>query len=267
MPPKKATTAAAAEGGGEKTGTIFTARDQEILTNAFMCFKEFPVVDFDHLAARCGMTNPRSASNAWALIRKKIIAHHESAPTPVDSDGNPLAPIAPVTTPGKRKADVEADDSAAVDNGEGSSTGITKTSTKRARATPASRKKAISDENADDENGTMATPTKVPRKRAPKKTTATPASAKGKGKSKAIAESSDSEAEVIIKKEQISPITKISLAVHNREPFIKQETTPPRVSGTVPIEDEHYYNDDGIDLIGNPTGDHDASPRVLHPDD
>jgi hypothetical protein len=296
MPPKKtpvAAAAAAAEGGAENVAdkkSFFTAREQEILTNAFMCFREFPTVsvsplplpfhclhfnpglhetnpvqvDFDHLAARCGMTNPRSASNAWALIRKKISAAQETAPTPVSLDGNPLPPIAPPTTPGKRKA---SDDVNVADKGEGSSATVTKkTSAKRARATPkakatsaasTSAAAANSDAASNGENGTHAaeaTPTRAPRKRAPKKA-ATPIT-----KISLTRVESNSEAETII-----------------REPAPKTSNN----NVTVPIIKDEFMDDNDENV--NPANDEDVGPasdydasksdsgfsgiRVLHPDD
>ncbi|KAK0750337.1 hypothetical protein B0T18DRAFT_428298 [Schizothecium vesticola] len=68
----------------EKTTDIFTAREQEIMLNALLCMKEAPTVDFNDLAARLGMSNVRSASNAWAALRKKI---QERNPNP---DGGPV---------------------------------------------------------------------------------------------------------------------------------------------------------------------------------
>lgn len=49
-----------------------TANDHRFLANAVCCTKRQLDVDFAALAAALGMTNPRSASNAWAAIRKKI---------------------------------------------------------------------------------------------------------------------------------------------------------------------------------------------------
>ncbi|KAI3392068.1 hypothetical protein diail_6297 [Diaporthe ilicicola] len=59
----------AAAGGGYST---LTAREQEILAKAMTCLKTAPEIDFPELAAELGMTNPRSAVNAWAQIKKKM---------------------------------------------------------------------------------------------------------------------------------------------------------------------------------------------------
>jgi hypothetical protein len=63
-------------------------------------------MDYEKLAAACGMTNPRSASNAWSAIKKKLFAN---VPAPNAKDGK--APKTP-KTPGsarKRKAKVVDD--------------------------------------------------------------------------------------------------------------------------------------------------------------
>ncbi|KAK3360815.1 hypothetical protein B0T24DRAFT_599885 [Lasiosphaeria ovina] len=54
------------------TKDIFTHREQELLANVMLCIKPFPTVDYTKLAALQGMTNVRSASNAWAALKKKI---------------------------------------------------------------------------------------------------------------------------------------------------------------------------------------------------
>jgi hypothetical protein len=77
-------------------------------------------IDYDKLASFAGMTNPRSASNAWAVLKKKLMTPTDgSAPLPtpkkaggrkkkVDSgEGGDATPKKP-TTPRKRaKKDVE----------------------------------------------------------------------------------------------------------------------------------------------------------------
>lgn len=55
-----------------------------------------PQIDYDKLAAFAGMSNPRSAGNAWAKIKAKLIN-----PT---SDGD--VPATPKKTPRGRKATV-----------------------------------------------------------------------------------------------------------------------------------------------------------------
>ncbi|KAK4450623.1 hypothetical protein QBC34DRAFT_379331 [Podospora aff. communis PSN243] len=252
MPPKKTPIAAAAEPAAEavpKQPTIFTAREQEVLLNAFMCFKEFPTVDFYHLAARCGMSNHRSASNSWAGIRKKISEAQQSAPTPIGPDGNPLPPIVPPTTPAKRKAASDGDD-AATDNGEGSST--VKKAAKRPRSTAKAKKAAavaIKTEAADnDENLILETPTKAPRKRLTNVKLARPDAF--------AAELEAGRAEDAIR-------------------AVRAAATVPKTNNenvTVPIIKDEFVddNDENVEPAGPANEDDDASEegvRVLHPDD
>ncbi|KAK3361850.1 hypothetical protein B0T24DRAFT_670818 [Lasiosphaeria ovina] len=54
------------------TRNIFTHREQELLANVMLCIESFPMIDYTKLATLQGMTNVRSASNAWAAVKKKI---------------------------------------------------------------------------------------------------------------------------------------------------------------------------------------------------
>ncbi|TPX13505.1 uncharacterized protein E0L32_005976 [Thyridium curvatum] len=51
-----------------------TERDLEIMAKAWHCMKAEPEVDFAKLAELTGMTNPRSAGNAWRNIKTKLFA-------------------------------------------------------------------------------------------------------------------------------------------------------------------------------------------------
>ncbi|KAF2484129.1 hypothetical protein BDY17DRAFT_121798 [Neohortaea acidophila] len=82
----------------------FTPREMEIMAKAWSCMVEEPKVDYNKLAESCGMTNPRSASNAWASIKKKILA--KGGITAGNEDGTPKA--TPKATP-KRKKGAKAD--------------------------------------------------------------------------------------------------------------------------------------------------------------
>ena len=53
------------------------------------------------LAEGCGMTNQGSASNAWAKIKKKILAHAGAAKESADGSGSPTQKT-PKATPRKR---------------------------------------------------------------------------------------------------------------------------------------------------------------------
>ncbi|KAF1997584.1 hypothetical protein P154DRAFT_536976 [Amniculicola lignicola CBS 123094] len=53
----------------------FTDRELELLGFAMRSLKSGPPeIDYEKLAALAGMSNPRSASNAWAKIKQKLMA-------------------------------------------------------------------------------------------------------------------------------------------------------------------------------------------------
>lgn len=68
----------------------FTPREQELMAAAWQCFEEQPKVrsqvlrvksvlttpqiDYEKMAKLVNMSNPRSASNAWSAIKKKLAA-------------------------------------------------------------------------------------------------------------------------------------------------------------------------------------------------
>ncbi|KAJ5059870.1 hypothetical protein J3E72DRAFT_268844 [Bipolaris maydis] len=73
----------------------FTERELQLLGWAMQSLKSGPPeIDYDKLAAFAGMSNPRSASNAWAKIKVKLI-------TPA-SDGT--VPPTPKKAPRAKKA-------------------------------------------------------------------------------------------------------------------------------------------------------------------
>ncbi|OIW26219.1 Clavaminate synthase-like protein [Coniochaeta ligniaria NRRL 30616] len=111
-----------------KVGDL-TQRDLEILSKAWGAMKTQPEIDYEKLAEACGMTNPRSASNAWSMIKKKLFANTPSA------DG-----AAKADTPARKR----------------------KAPTKKTPAKDA----AVKDEDADDDLEAAATPTKKARARA-----------------------------------------------------------------------------------------------------
>ncbi|KXL50085.1 hypothetical protein M433DRAFT_7460 [Acidomyces richmondensis BFW] len=78
------------------TENEFSPRELEIMSKAWTCITEEPKVDYDKLADACGMTNPRSASNAWGKIKKKIIAR---AGNSMNSNGREAS----TTTPSKKR--------------------------------------------------------------------------------------------------------------------------------------------------------------------
>ncbi|GAB1735106.1 hypothetical protein NU219Hw_g174t1 [Hortaea werneckii] len=92
----------------------FTPRELDIMAKAWKCMTEEPKLDYDMLAAECGMTNPRSAGNAWRAIRAKLIAN-----AGISKDGNGDAndegaagngPAKPTPTKKRTKAKAEKDD-------------------------------------------------------------------------------------------------------------------------------------------------------------
>ncbi|KAK5163096.1 uncharacterized protein LTR77_010880 [Saxophila tyrrhenica] len=105
----------------------FTTREIEIMAKAWNCMTEEPKVDYNKLASECNMTNPRSASNAWAAIKKKMFAKSGIDPKAAaaakkgpksaaggDGDDAESGAGTPVKTPRKRGKKAE-------DEGEGGS--------------------------------------------------------------------------------------------------------------------------------------------------
>ncbi|KXH64120.1 hypothetical protein CSAL01_10895 [Colletotrichum salicis] len=173
-----------------------TDRELEILKHAWSSLKSAPEVDYPKLAAACGMSNHRSASNAWLAIKKKLFADLPAQGS--DSAGNSPAKRK-IATPSKRKAAAatssdDADELAAGANlnSDGEEKLVVESPVKKKRATPAKKKAAATpkaaakttggDEDAD-EDAEPETPVKkkaIPAKRK------TPA----KGKKAAAAEKS-----------------------------------------------------------------------------
>ncbi|KAF2281289.1 uncharacterized protein EI97DRAFT_429338 [Westerdykella ornata] len=99
----------ASDGGATSTAT-FTEREMQIMSKAWFCLKSgTPEIDYDKLAEATGMTNPRSASNAWAKIKHKLHAQEGIVATPKakatpkkKANGNDSAPGTPTKTPRKR---------------------------------------------------------------------------------------------------------------------------------------------------------------------
>lgn len=107
----------------------FTTREQEIMAMAWQCFEGEPKVplippttccldhhpdiiqvDYKKLAELCGMTNPGSAANSWAKIKKKLAAQASEAGngTTAADGGESPAKTTPKATP-KRKKNATAD--------------------------------------------------------------------------------------------------------------------------------------------------------------
>ncbi|KAH6695401.1 hypothetical protein F5X68DRAFT_272767 [Plectosphaerella plurivora] len=151
-----------------------TDREQEILSKAWNCMKTQPEIDYVKLAAETGMTNPRSASNAWSALKKKLFT------------GVP-------PTPRTKKATAAA---AALAGDDGEATPAAKR-----KRTPAKKKVAPVDDGADDmdidaEGAGDATPTK--KKRAAPRKKATPAK---------VAPKTEDEPEEAVKEEAVKTET------------------------------------------------------------
>jgi hypothetical protein len=107
-------------------------------------------MDYEKLANACGMTNPRSASNAWSSIKKKLFANVPAAA--VDKDGK-----GPKTPGRKRKTKAEETTAPAADGSEEDKKEDAATPAKKKRATPAKKKAPksaakVKDEGSGDED-------------------------------------------------------------------------------------------------------------------
>ncbi|KAF2013529.1 hypothetical protein BU24DRAFT_411260 [Aaosphaeria arxii CBS 175.79] len=117
----------AAEGAKPVSG-LFTERELELLSFAMQCLKSGPPeVDYKKLAQMAGMTNDRSASNAWGKIKVKLM----SGGTPGSAPATPKRGGAkkPAATP---KGKTENGDNEAETNGGDGSPAPKKTPRKRA---------------------------------------------------------------------------------------------------------------------------------------
>ncbi|KAJ9142908.1 hypothetical protein NKR23_g6784 [Pleurostoma richardsiae] len=82
-----------------------TDRELEILGKAWSCLKTLPEIDYEKLASELGMSNHRSAANAWGLIKKKLAI---VLPTISKANKEPKTP----KTASKRKTPAKAADAA-----------------------------------------------------------------------------------------------------------------------------------------------------------
>lgn len=65
---------------GTPADTLFTERESKMLGWVMQSLKSGPPeVDYDKLAAFAGMSNPKSASNAWAKIKPKLFSDATTA--------------------------------------------------------------------------------------------------------------------------------------------------------------------------------------------
>ncbi|KAK3061820.1 hypothetical protein LTS18_005373 [Coniosporium uncinatum] len=127
-----------AENNTTKAGSKFTERELALLGWAMQSLKSGPPeVDYDKLAAFASMSNPKSAANAWAKIKNKLVdpavegtasatatpkktggrGKKATAAKGADDDDNDGA-VAPTPKSGKRKTPSKAKKGAA-EEGEG----------------------------------------------------------------------------------------------------------------------------------------------------
>ncbi|KAJ0118811.1 hypothetical protein J7T55_013066 [Diaporthe amygdali] len=118
-----------AAGGGYSS---LTTREQEILAKAMTCLKTAPEIDFPKLALELGMTNPRSAVNAWSTIKKKMDWTLKAPDTPAGGK---------TTGAGKRKKAVSNDEEADDDDEAGGPVKKARVAAKPRKKAPATPKK------------------------------------------------------------------------------------------------------------------------------
>ncbi|KAF1959381.1 hypothetical protein CC80DRAFT_524021 [Byssothecium circinans] len=99
-----------------EVGLNFTEREMQMLAWAMQSLKSGPPeIDYEKLASYAGMSNPRSASNAWAKIKAKLASSTDTAGlTPKKGGGRKKATNtdAAKETPRKRaakKQDIEGE--------------------------------------------------------------------------------------------------------------------------------------------------------------
>ncbi|KAI7221669.1 hypothetical protein KC333_g1559 [Hortaea werneckii] len=136
----------------DKGAKEFTPRELEIMAKAWKCMTEEPKLDYDMLAAECGMTNPRSASNAWRGIRAKLLANagiskdaNGDANGEGAAAGNGSAKPTPTRKRAKAKTEKHDDDESPTKKARGAATG----KGKKGKKTDA----AAVDEEVDGEEG------------------------------------------------------------------------------------------------------------------
>lgn len=131
-------------------------------------------LDFTAMADRLGLTNPRSVSNAWAVIKKKVVNHRgEDGAAPANGSGGSTPSKATsakaTTTPSKRGAGAAGMDELAGDE----DFAMTPTPTKKPRA-----RKLAAPKNASPDGGEDSATKPKARRGRPTKAQAAAAAAK-----------------------------------------------------------------------------------------
>ncbi|GAB7326033.1 hypothetical protein MBLNU13_g10069t1 [Cladosporium sp. NU13] len=138
-----------------KQSTAFTARDTELLSIAFQCIKEKPVIDYELMAAKTGLKGAKSARDSFNQLYNKILSGQKTSAAARGEDKEQSGEPSPKkkATPSKRKA---------VEGGKEDDDEETSFPTKKKKATPGKakgKKKPVAD--ADDEDGAMAVKSEV----------------------------------------------------------------------------------------------------------
>ncbi|KAF2187697.1 hypothetical protein K469DRAFT_628588, partial [Zopfia rhizophila CBS 207.26] len=101
----------ATSGAAATTTSQFTERELQLLGWAMQSLKSGPPdVDYNKLAEFAGMSNPRSAANAWAKIRTKLMAG--------DGIGAKASPTKSTPRKGKGAANVKTEQGEEANGGE-----------------------------------------------------------------------------------------------------------------------------------------------------
>ncbi|RMZ80585.1 hypothetical protein DV738_g2711, partial [Chaetothyriales sp. CBS 135597] len=103
-----------AEASSSTGAPALTRRDIEVLIAGFRSFKSAPEVDHAQLTTTLGLSNPRSSTNAWRNLTKKIMGDQLPALPSLSKDGSPKARAS--ATPRATKASKNATAAAAKSN-------------------------------------------------------------------------------------------------------------------------------------------------------
>ncbi|KAF2636167.1 hypothetical protein P280DRAFT_368407, partial [Massarina eburnea CBS 473.64] len=86
-----------------ESGLAFTEREMQMLAWAMQSLKSGPPeIDYEKLAAYAGMSNPRSASNAWAKIKNKLLSTCDGN-TPITKKGGKKKATSEEAADGEKK--------------------------------------------------------------------------------------------------------------------------------------------------------------------
>ncbi|KAK4164692.1 hypothetical protein QBC43DRAFT_334235 [Cladorrhinum sp. PSN259] len=84
--------------------SLLTPREQKLILFGLLTLEDLPVINYPVVAQRMGMSNPRSVSNAWAIIKKKIRDFDTANKVPSTATASAAqTPATPVNGKGGRK--------------------------------------------------------------------------------------------------------------------------------------------------------------------